>query len=492
MTLFRPARSSVVAGLIAGLSLLTAPAALATTTVARPDARASVDGSALDDQVKVTVVSNPAYDPNCVTEPCRNRDALKVEDPNGATAAGGFYCDAPTPDATPNTAYCDVQGIANVSLGAGNDTLDFSYDPAFPSFLRIELLELRGGAGDDKILGSQFGDLLISGDDGNDLIDGRGGGDHVIGGDFTSGGTGQDRIYGGPGSDRLEDGDDPASPDADTVSGGSCPDGTDGFCLATPPPDPIGPRDGPEEDTATYYRTAGAFVDLSSAAAVQGAPGEHDTLLGVESLETGDAADTIKGSAAVNHISTAGANDNVNVSGDGDNVDTVDCGNTQDAVVKDAADTTANCVSPPASNPTPIQTQLAPIQTQLAPPPPGGAGSPLVKPVLSFKKQQTLSKKHNYVVVKASCSAPCKAVKGTGKVKVGAKTIGKLKPVTKAVNGTSVPLKLKLPPKVLSKALKALTAGKKVTVPFKIAAFDGAKVLGSRSGTVKGRVKFIR
>lgn len=96
------------------------------------------------------------------------------------------------------------------------------------------------------------------------------------------------------------------------------------------------------------------------------------------------------------------------------------------------------------------------------------------------------------MLIKATCSAPCTAVKGSGKVKAGSETIGKLSKATKAVDGAPEKLKLKLPSEVLTKQAAAPTTGKKkVTAAFKVAALDaGGNVLKTQTGTVKLRRKF--
>ena len=123
----------------------------------------------------------------------------------------------------------------------------------------------------------------------------------------------------------------------------------------------------------------------------------------------------------------------------------------------------------------------------------GGGGSPSDgSTVLSFKKTQKLSRSHNYLLVKASCSAPCESLRGTGTVKLGSRKIGKLTKTTKAANGSSVALKLKLPAKVLAKALAPETEHKTATASFKVAALGAGKdVLGARTGTVRFRRKFF-
>lgn len=125
-----------------------------------------------------------------------------------------------------------------------------------------------------------------------------------------------------------------------------------------------------------------------------------------------------------------------------------------------------------------------------------GAATPTPNPTtaltLSFDRTQTVRESRDFVLIKATCSAPCTAVKGSGKVKAGSETIGKLSKATKAVDGAPEKLKLKLPSEVLTKQAAAPTTGKKkVTAAFKVAALDaGGNVLKTQTGTVKLRRKF--
>ncbi len=66
-------------------------------------------------------------------------------------------------------------------------------------------LEIHGTAGNDRVVGSELGDL-IGGKNGNDWIDARGGDDDVRAGhgnDHVGGRGGADKLRGGPGNDRL-------------------------------------------------------------------------------------------------------------------------------------------------------------------------------------------------------------------------------------------------------------------------------------------------
>lgn len=312
----------VALALIAVLAV--APAAFATTVVTNvggDDLRLS--GSDGDDHVTATVVPNPFFNPD---DENSDRRAVKVEDPAGAVAGAGPFC-RQGPDA--NTAFCQASQTASFLLNAGNDTLRFTYSSASSGEVDcMEIVELAGGAGNDKILGGQCTESLTGGA-GDDLLDGGAGvccdfldGDGGARGESTPT-PGRDRVYGGPGPDFLQDSEGP-SPAADTLSGGSCPAGTDGFCPSPAPAEAPG-----DADTILFSFTAGVTLNLGFQGTPgpgdpsQGEPGEGNTVVGVENAVTGSGADTVTGNAAVNEISTGDGDDSVDVSGDGANADSV-------------------------------------------------------------------------------------------------------------------------------------------------------------------------
>jgi len=100
-----------------------------------------------------------------------------------------------------------------VTLGAGNDVVDFTTLPTTTSFVAT----VNGGAGADSIIGTVGADSL-NGDDGNDSIFGG------SGNDLIAGGAGNDSIIGGAGADNISAGDGADSVLAgtgnDTVVGG--------------------------------------------------------------------------------------------------------------------------------------------------------------------------------------------------------------------------------------------------------------------------------
>jgi Ca2+-binding RTX toxin-like protein len=88
----------------------------------------------------------------------------------------------------------DVTSIV-VNLGDGNDAIDLTLLAASGfTGLTDGSVTINGGAGDDTIAGSAFGDT-IDGGDGDDVIDGR------EGNDLIHGGSGDDQLYGNLGND---------------------------------------------------------------------------------------------------------------------------------------------------------------------------------------------------------------------------------------------------------------------------------------------------
>jgi len=86
------------------------------------------------------------------------------------------------------------------NLGGGNDTMNLStLDLTKFIGLTDGSIEIRGGAGNDTLVGSPLGDIL-KGEDGNDSLTGGPGNDQLIGG------NGSDTLVGGAGDDTLDGG----------------------------------------------------------------------------------------------------------------------------------------------------------------------------------------------------------------------------------------------------------------------------------------------
>ena len=147
-----------------------------------------------------------------------------------------------------------------VVLGDGDDQAQFASDRAF------HLVEVWGGPGNDTLGGAQHSERLDAGP-GDDLVDG---------------GAGTDTIIGGPGSDELRGGE-PATPfEFDFLR--------DGERDAEAASDTFIATDG-QAGLSYASRTAGVTVDLP--AGVAGAPGEEDTLVGINRVVGGNGPDVM-------------------------------------------------------------------------------------------------------------------------------------------------------------------------------------------------------
>jgi len=96
----------------------------------------------------------------------------------------------------------DASAVTSIfaNLGGGNDTMNLStLDLTKFRGLMDGSIEIRGGAGNDTLVGSPLGDIL-KGEDGNDSLTGGAGNDHLIGG------NGSDTLVGGAGDDTLDGG----------------------------------------------------------------------------------------------------------------------------------------------------------------------------------------------------------------------------------------------------------------------------------------------
>ncbi len=104
------------------------------------------------------------------------------------------------PEKVQEDLVCEAAPIAGfeVNTGAGNDSVVIGRLVPVPA-------TIRGGEGDDVLVGGAAADKLIGGP-GNDELNGRGGNDVLIGGpgdDTLIGGPGNDILQGGPGHNTL-------------------------------------------------------------------------------------------------------------------------------------------------------------------------------------------------------------------------------------------------------------------------------------------------
>lgn len=111
---------------------------------------------------------------------------------------GGTVCT--NPPGIPTELLCQAPAVASFEFNAnaGNDKIAIGRSVTIP-------VTVRGGPGNDQIVGGGGADRLLGGD-GYDRLYGRGGNDILFGGpapDTLSGGSGNDILRGGPGSDFL-------------------------------------------------------------------------------------------------------------------------------------------------------------------------------------------------------------------------------------------------------------------------------------------------
>lgn len=95
------------------------------------------------------------------------------------------------PEEQPNELLCDAVSIGGfeVNAGAGDDSVTVASEVPIP-------VTLRGGPGQDRLVGGGGDDKLVGGP-GIDYLVGRAGDDSLFGG------PGADRLFGGPGDDHL-------------------------------------------------------------------------------------------------------------------------------------------------------------------------------------------------------------------------------------------------------------------------------------------------
>ncbi len=179
-------------------------------------------------------------------------------------------------------------GADHLDGGAGTDTADYSLSSAGVAVDLVNGIAIGGDAEGDTynavedLVGSDFGDILISSDSPTTLD----GGD---GDDILTGGAGQDILIGGAGDDTLTGGD-----GADILYGGVGADPLSG---------------GAGTDSATYAGSdAGVTIDLSTGQAA-GGHAEGDVLDSIEVLTGSDFNDVLTGDAGLNGLNGGGGDD---------------------------------------------------------------------------------------------------------------------------------------------------------------------------------------
>ena len=161
-------------------------------------------------------------------------------------------------------------------------TLDDLPDTALVDITDVST-NINGGAGKDTITGSDGGADAIDGAGDEDTANGRGGDDSVLDGiadgapTHLFGGTGDDALRGGPGPDQVDGG-----------------EGFDTFTYA---------------DRGTDAASGVSVVLAGGAATGAGAPGDNDTLAGIENLQGTAKNDTLVGDDGANTIQGLGGDD---------------------------------------------------------------------------------------------------------------------------------------------------------------------------------------
>lgn len=234
-------------------------------------------------------------------------------------------------------------------------TLDDLPDTAVVDITDVST-NINGGAGKDTITGSDGGADAIDGAGDEDTANGRGGDDSVLDGiadgapTHLFGGTGDDALRGGPGPDQVDGG-----------------EGFDTFTYA---------------DRGTDAASGVSVVLAGGAATGAGAPGENDTLAGIENLQGTAKNDTLVGDDGANTIQGLGGDDAITggkgadylLGGAGNDsidaldqsVDRVSCGGPQagDTASVDDVDQVAGCPAAGAGlTVTAVPVAIAPDQT---------------------------------------------------------------------------------------------------------------------------------
>ena len=291
-------------------------------------------------------------------------DSVRVLDAGTVDLGAGCIRFAAGPDGPTVAPSYECVGVtrgAEVELSDGNDRAEI----VVPGH---DVLNIRGGEGNDSIAsGEQSDPAVLDGGPGDDELQGGGGNDTLTGGagnDSLKGWSGDDHLDGGPGDDQLY-GDYALTPDTpprellqdggpDLLDGG---EGDDRLLGGGGPDVFVG---GPGRDIADYSgRSAPVNLTLDGRAD-DGEAGEGDTIGDdVNRIVTGSGADVVYASARAESISTGAGNDTIDPgdgadevdAGDGDDrisardgaADRLDCGARADSVVIDATDEPLQC-----------------------------------------------------------------------------------------------------------------------------------------------------
>jgi Ca2+-binding RTX toxin-like protein len=234
-------------------------------------------------------------------------------------------------------------GVDRMTLGGGSGT-----GAPLPAFGGV-FGELRGGAGDDELIGSPAFSASGEGDD--DTLTARntqgGGGNDTLTGmpdqfnqDFLDGGTGNDTLFGLAGPDNLWPG-----AGNDNVFAGPGSDTIDEEMIPGDGDDRIAPGPGADSDVIragdgfdTYVGSdaeQGVRVDLGAGAVAQDTGQGFASIEHVEAVEGSPFADTLIGTAGADELGGLGGDDVIRGRGGADDLDGGDGADT--ASYEDAA-----------------------------------------------------------------------------------------------------------------------------------------------------------
>lgn len=253
-----------------------------------------------------------------------------VERVEGSAEGDGFYVGA---NAHPNLVIAGGAGsdvVAYDSMRAGiSASLDGTANDGPGGAQNIlDVENLRGGSGDDTIIGNESANLLAGGA-GSDRLLGGGGDDDLLGGDESTAPDGNDALLGGDGNDEL-DGDG----GADGLRGEG---GSDVVSYAWSPGPVTVTLDGAPNDGMTgegddvggdVERVVGSFHDdtITGGAADDGLDGGN----GADRLDGGGGSDKVRGGPGPDSVQGGAGSDDLR-GGPGD--DAIDGGSGQDFVI---------------------------------------------------------------------------------------------------------------------------------------------------------------
>lgn len=153
--------------------------------------------AAAEQRPSLTVLFTGGPEDNAIRVALSDDGRTYVVDSVAVLEVGGDIC--VHPEGNQFRLLCEATAIAGfeVNAGGGDDVVVMARSVPIP-------VTLRGGPGDDRLVGGWDADKIVGGA-GNDLLVGRGGADRIYGGpgrDKLLGASGNDLLRGGPGRDR--------------------------------------------------------------------------------------------------------------------------------------------------------------------------------------------------------------------------------------------------------------------------------------------------